>query len=860
MHSSLRYIRHFFWLILLVMQCAVAQHSIKFGLHQNKPLNFTDNDGQNKGLVISVFNNIAVKEDWDVEYVPCVWADCLTKLEAGEIDLLSAIGYTTKREKIYDFNLVSMITNWGLLLTQPKSEIQSILDLEGKKIGVMKNAGHTRAFHKLAMDFNINVEYEEVDDFLSVFQLIDEKKVDAGVVNRLIAMQFSNDYQVAKSSIIYNPIEIRFAATKNKHIKVLETIDHHLEQLKTNESSIYHQSLEKWFGGIESNKLPYWLKWAVLIVILIFVFLISMNWLLNQRVKKNHCELIQEIDGHKETSKSLTESERRYRGLIEDIPDLLYRTDLEGRITFISTSVYELSGYTVDEAIGMKMAEEVYVYPETREKLISDLMNNGIVKDFENEMYRKDGSIWWGSANAHLLKSESGDIIGVEGIVRDITEKKSTEKELNYQASHDQLTGLINRNEFERRAERLLLNLKFDDLEHALCFMDLDQFKVVNDTCGHVAGDELLRQLSRKMQAVVRKRDTLARIGGDEFGVLLEHCSLSKAKRVAESLRVAIQDYEFIWDNKLFRVGISIGLVAITESSTSLTTVLKQADAACFMAKDLGRNRIHIYHEEDAAMASRYGEMQWVSRINQAIDDDRFCLYAQSIVDLNSTDNKHYEILIRMVDEMGEIVPPGAFLPAAERYNLISKIDIWVIKNTFLLLSSHIDFLSEVDFISINLSGPSITSDSFHEFIMQEVDKANIDPQKICFEITETVTISNLNVARAFISKLRGVGFRFALDDFGSGLSSFGYLKNLPVDYLKIDGMFVKDIAVDPIDHAMVKSINEIGHVMGMKTIAEFVENDDIEAMLKVIGVNFVQGYGIGKPKPFKDVVTLGRK
>lgn len=433
--------------------------------------------------------------------------------------------------------------------------------------------------------------------------------------------------------------------------------------------------------------------------------------------------------------------------------------------------------------------------------------------------------------------------------------RKQTEAQLTFHASHDALTGLVNRREFERRTERLLLTVRQDKDNHALCFMDLDQFKVINDTCGHTAGDEMLRQLSSALQRVVRKRDTLARLGGDEFGVLMEHCSLDDAHRVATSLQKAIQDYQFAWEGRSFKVGVSIGLVPITESTPNLTLLLRDADAACYMAKDKGRNRIHVYRAEDAESALRHGEMQWVARLSHALEEDRFCLYAQAIVPLDGSKESHYEFLLRMIDEKGEVIPPGAFLPAAERYNLISKIDHWVIEKSFGLMSDNPAFLKQINFCSINLSGQSLTDPEILKFILSLLDNSEFQGEKICFEITETAAISNLNMATKFISTLKKLGCRFALDDFGSGLSSFAYLKNLPVDYLKIDGMFVKDIVDDPIDHAMVKSINEIGHVMGMKTIAEFVENDVIKGMLKEIGVNYAQGYGIGKPQPIADLI-----
>jgi len=438
-----------------------------------------------------------------------------------------------------------------------------------------------------------------------------------------------------------------------------------------------------------------------------------------------------------------------------------------------------------------------------------------------------------------------------------LEEVSRSEAQFRYQASHDALTGLINRHEFERRVKALISSTQMEKGENALCFMDLDQFKVVNDTCGHIAGDELLRQLGEVLQDAVRHSDTLARLGGDEFGILMEHCTLAQAQRAVTAIQQVIQDFQFSWEGQTFRIGVSIGLVAISESTPSLTELLKQADAACYMAKDLGRNRIHVYNPDDTMMVLRQGEMQWVSRINQALEENRFTLYAQSIVPLDKSTDMHYEFLLRMIDENGEIVSPVTFLPAAERYDLMHKLDIWVVGHAFALLANHPDLVEQVNFFSINLSGQSITNVKFLDSVISQIKELNIDPGKICFEVTETAAISNLRAATHFISSLRELGCRFALDDFGSGLSSFGYLKNLQVDFLKIDGIFVKDIADDPIDHAMVKSINDIGHVMGMKTIAEFVESDKIKSMLRRLGVDYAQGYEIGRPQPFEDI--LGR-
>jgi len=440
-----------------------------------------------------------------------------------------------------------------------------------------------------------------------------------------------------------------------------------------------------------------------------------------------------------------------------------------------------------------------------------------------------------------------------------VEEASRNDAQFRYQASHDALTGLINRHEFERRVKRLISTTDKDKRENALCFMDLDQFKVVNDTCGHIAGDELLRQLSEVLQNAVRHSDTLARLGGDEFGILMEQCTLAQAQRAVSGIQQTIQDFQFSWEGQSFRIGVSIGLVAISEATPSITELLKQADAACYMAKDLGRNRIHVYNPDDTQMVLRQGEMQWVTRINQAIEENRFTLYVQSIVPLHGSSDMHYEFLLRMIDERGEIIPPVTFLPAAERYDLMHKLDVWVVENAFKLLASNPDLVEQTHFFSINLSGQSLSNAQFLNSVIAQIKDLNIDPGKICFEVTETAAIKNLRAATHFIFTLRELGCQFALDDFGSGLSSFGYLKNLKVDYLKIDGIFVKDIADDPIDHAMVKSINDIGHVMGMKTIAEFVESNKIKGVLRKIGVDYAQGYKIGRPQPFEEILA-GKK
>ncbi len=443
-------------------------------------------------------------------------------------------------------------------------------------------------------------------------------------------------------------------------------------------------------------------------------------------------------------------------------------------------------------------------------------------------------------------------------ITRDITEAKRLGEQLSYQASHDMLTDLINRNEFERRVNSCLTRSASDNSHHAVLFLDLDQFKLINDTCGHLAGDQLLRQLGELLRSQVRQQDSVARMGGDEFAILLEYCSLKEAKILAHKLRHAIDAFQFPWDNRTFKVTASIGLVAITPTSAGVMEILRDADAACYVAKDRGRNRIQVYQLDDEATSRQQGEMQWVSKIHDGIREERFCLFAQIIEGLNPANpEQHAEILLRYREQSGELAPPGAFLPAAERYGIAAKLDRYVVDKTLEQLTDDPSLLARVTTYSINLSGHSIADEDFLAFVMTQFKCHPHLATHICFEITETAAISHLATATQFISCLKTLGCRFSLDDFGSGLSSFGYLKNLPVDYVKIDGDFVRDIMTDPIHLAMVRSINDIGHLMGKGTIAEFVESEAIKQELARVGIDFAQGYAVGKPRPLAQLTAV---
>lgn len=425
-------------------------------------------------------------------------------------------------------------------------------------------------------------------------------------------------------------------------------------------------------------------------------------------------------------------------------------------------------------------------------------------------------------------------------------------RQLAYQASHDPLTGLINRHEFECRVERAIQNAKVQATTHTLLYLDLDQFKIVNDTCGHAAGDELLQQLSQLLLGSVRHRDTLSRLGGDEFGMLFENCPLDKAVEIANSLLTSIQEFNFTWGESSFTLGISIGVVPIDHSTSDIASAMSAADSACYIAKEAGRNQLQIAHMGDRRLQQRHGEMQWASRLTRALEKDQFTLYFQPIIPC-ANKSRHYtylEILLRLIDDDGTVIAPGAFLYAAEKYNMVSSIDRWVIENSMAWLAETEKSDGRPITISINISGQTIGSPDMLKFIIDKMEETGAPAGQIIFEVTETAAIENITSATSFMLTLRGCGFRFSLDDFGSGLSSFTYLKKLPVDFLKIDGAFVRDILSDPVDYAMVRSINELGQLLGKETIAEFVETTGLADELERMGVNYVQGYAFAKPRP----------
>ncbi len=563
----------------------------------------------------------------------------------------------------------------------------------------------------------------------------------------------------------------------------------------------------------------------------------------------------------RKAKETLYQEKELWRVTLESIGDGVITTDTGGRVNYLNPVAEKMTGWTNQLAHHQPLPKVMKLRAENDDTAV-EIPMQAWLKDgveaslecpavLEQQGGAKEAAI---ELSGSAIKDSKDAIIGSVMVFHDVTKLRALTNELSYQATHDALTGLINRVEFDARVEQTIHSASKSEKQHTLCYIDLDQFKVVNDTCGHPAGDDLLIQITRLLRSHLRESDVLARLGGDEFGVLLLGCPLKEAERIAETLRESVEGFRFRYDDKEFRVGTSIGLVPIADSESSLTEIMKSADSACYVAKEQGRNRVHVSRPDDKEIAQHHGQMQWMQRIQHAVEHDEFELYAQPIVPIEGEleHRKHAELLLRMVENKGtekeQVIAPAAFLPAAERYHLMPLIDRWVLDKALNKLASNDLYMLRLVTCSINLSGQSLNDLKLYDYILKLLKETEVDPRRICFEITESAVIANMDVAQQFVNGLRKIGCRFALDDFGSGLSTFDYLKQLNVDYVKLDGSLVKDVATNRVSQAMVHAINYVAHVMGMKTIAEFVDSGDSLQALRNLSVDYAQGYAIGKP------------
>ncbi len=555
---------------------------------------------------------------------------------------------------------------------------------------------------------------------------------------------------------------------------------------------------------------------------------------------------------------SLGRGKLQARITLESIGEGVITTDTQGSIDYMNETAEILTGFNRSNGIGKRLEDLMVLIDEVDRKSLGDPVRKCLTERRRVSLGRRalmltrhDDSECSVELTASPIRGPDGVLAGCVVIFHDVSEIRGLARQMTYQASHDALTGLINRGEFERRLEAALKSVQGEDVGHVLCYLDLDRFKAVNDTCGHLAGDNMLREIASVLREKVRDSDTVARLGGDEFGMLLVGCPLDKARQIADDCCAAVADYRFVWQDRIFDIGVSIGLVEMGQESGSAESVLSAADSACYVAKQRGRGRVHVYSARDEAVARQRGEIQWLQKLQIALKENTFELYTQPIISLAGrvAQGPALEVLLRMPTESGH-VSPKQFLAAAERYQLMSHIDRWVVQTTLAALASGAIRVPDQRSCSINLSGQTLGDDDFLEFVVDALDHTGVSPSQVCFEVQESSVVSNLDHAQRFINVLHGMGCRFALDDFGSGLGSFANLKHLSLDYLKIDGMFIRDIESDSVNQAMVAAMIKLARTLDFQIVAEQVEDQDSFEAVRKMGVDFVQGYAIERPQP----------
>jgi len=573
---------------------------------------------------------------------------------------------------------------------------------------------------------------------------------------------------------------------------------------------------------------------------------------------------ITDITERKKAETAVFQAKERAQVTLQSIGDAVITTDFDGRIDYLNPVAEKLTGWENHEAQGRLIGDVLTLIDEvsrvTSENPVMRCLRKGEVVELAGHtvLVNRHGQEVAIQDSAAPIRDRAGNLIGAVMVFHNVSKERRLHRALHYQASHDALTGLINRREFENRLTAAVEGVRgAKDARHALLYLDLDQFKLVNDTCGHPAGDQLLKQVTGVLQSRMRVGDSLARLGGDEFGILLQDCTVDQAMRLAETLCQAIRDYRFLWQDGSLAIGVSIGIVEITREMSAVATVMSAADVACYAAKDQGRNRVQLYKPDN--VPERHREMQWVARLTRACDEGRFELFYQPIVPIEgkSSAPRHYELVLRLRDESKCLIEPAEFIPAAERYNVMPSIDRWVVRRALDTVVHRGGSGIPPYTVAVNLSGTSLNDERFLDYLIAELTASELAPGAICFEITETAAISNLSNVVYFMRELKTRGCQFALDDFGSGLSSFMYLKTLPVDYLKIDGQFIENVTRDPIDRSMVEAISQVGKAMSIQTIAERVESTEVMQELGRLGVGFAQGFHIAAPRPTSEFPHL---
>lgn len=786
----------------------------------------------------------------------------MTKLSKKLISLKNLKPNKSSLLLIVSFSVILIVTFTALAyisfqIKATQSQINEIVTNNNKKTGFLVEMQQSAREKSLALYSMINVKNSvEYNKFFAKYQ--NYEKVFTNARESLLAMPLSEreitlikkQGKLSRLALPLQNIIIKFIDKErfkeavniliNKSIPAQNAVLSQLSKIIDFENDKNEEIVEQLQKRLDSN--------IIIIIVMsavIFILTVLTSLYVISRIARTEKQLFFEKELAQTTLHSIGD------GVITVDKDYLIQT-----INPVAEMLTDVKSSDVINKNILNIYESESQQQQT--EINRNLVDPGIQRSlFDFTLTKKDGVKYEVEHTIAPIISDNNSVLGAVIILRDVTEVRTMEKRLSYQASHDALTGLINRREFEVRLKQIIRNAQTEDITHSVCFLDLDKFKIINDTSGHAAGDEFLKQIPKIIQPLLRQTDVLARLGGDEFSIILDSCSIYQAKQISNQIIKKIKDSRFNWGKNSFETGASIGIVPVTKLTVSASEVMSSVDAACYEAKDKGRNRIQVFEPNDAEFVQHKMETSWIQKIKNAIKHDSFELYFQELQNINSDypTPKSIEILIRLNDN-NSIIGPDSFIPTAERYSLMPLIDEWVIINTFDFIKKYHKKHSDDIRVAINLSGQSLSDDSVLNLITDKLKKEkHLKKDLICFEITETAAIANLSKAMEFIAEIKKMGCKFSLDDFGSGLSSFSYLKNMPVDNIKIDGVFIREIHSDPVNKVFVESIHNISNIMGIKTTAEYVENKEILDCITSIGINYAQGFYIAKPKPVKTLL-----
>lgn len=840
-----------------------AALAVKAGVYDNPPLSLISDRGEMSGIHVDLIKHIASREKWDLSFVPGTLAEGLKRLKSGEIDMLVPLAYSADRTRDFDFNSVTVVTNWGQIYTPRGKELQSFLDLDGKRIAVMSGNIQYTALREMLDQFGIKPRYVEANDFKEVFRLIQQNRVDAGVAGRFFGMVNEEKYKVVATPIVFNPIEVRYAFRKGVSAELIEATDRNLSAMKTDPNSPYHQAMAKYLEVTRHSGIPRWIKWLVPVIGGLFLLFVVLNYILRREVQRRTEELNREFEERCKAENALADSEKNYRELVESANSIIIKVNTGGVLTFFNEYAEKFFGFTKDEVIGKELVATILPETESDGRDLAGLLDAMLSHPehhttSENENIRKDGSRCWISWSNRPLFDDNGLLVGMLSVGQDVTKRRAYEHQLVYQANYDILTGLPNRNLLKDRLEHDISLFPRNRGFLGVLSLDIDNFNMINDTLGHDAGDQLLIAFSNRLQDVIRKSDTLARISGDEFVILPGEIPNSEdAAVLAEKILSSITAPFRIADHELF-ISVSIGIASYPSDGDTVELLLQHAETAMYEAKRGGKNDFRFFTGD---LNSRiHNRLSLETSLHRALENDEFILHYQPQVDVADGTVTGMEALLRWKKMDGTIVPPMEFIPALEDSGLIVSVGEWVLETACRDAKEMSKVARRPLILSVNISARQFQRADIVDQLAGILEETGFSPELLKLELTESLLMGDTEATLEKLHLLKELGVSLSIDDFGTGYSSLSYLRRLPISELKIDRAFVMNIPENKSDAVIVNTIITMAQCLDLHVVAEGVETEEQRRFLEDQHCRTFQGFLFSRPVPAAQLTELLRE